>query len=413
MFDPLTQVRDRLADVAATFDPALLTAADCGAVVETATAIERMAAHVKALAAARVAETELWRQRGARSPEEDLARRTGTSVSRAREQLETARRARRQPKVDEAARQGKLSPEQAAAISDAAAADPSAEARLVEGAGQQSLQELRDACGRVKATAADPEERHRKIHAGRRLRTFTDSDGAWNLHLRNTADVGAAIMERLRPVHDRLFAAARKEERREPVEAYAADALTEVVLGSTAAAAGEPAQPVRVASRAAKVIVRIDLDTLLRGYPIDGEVSEISGIGPVPVSVVEAMLATGDPFLAAVVTRGVDVIGVAHLGRKPTDFQVTALQWSHPVCPVEGCGRSKRLEVDHRHDWAHTKVTLLDWLDRLCEHHHDLKTLQGWSLVDGVGTRPMVPPDDPRHPRHARAPATGPPSRAA
>ena len=36
----------------------------------------------------------------------------------------------------------------------------------------------------------------------------------------------------------------------------------------------------------------------------------------------------------------------------------------------------------------------------LCGHCHDLKTRYGWSLVHGTGKRPMVPPDDPRHPKN-------------
>jgi hypothetical protein len=404
-------LRTAMQEATGGFDPQLLTAADCQAVVDDVTAIERMAAHVKALAAARVAETELWRRQGARSPEEDLARRTGTSIGRAKETLQAGRRVRSQAAVDEAARRGELSPEQVAAIADATAADPAAEERLVGSAGRQSLQELRDACGRVKAAAMDPEERRRRVHRERRLRTFTDADGGWNLHLRHTAEVGAAVMEVLRPVQDRLFRQARTEERHEPTEAYAADALVQVVTAGAEAPAADgdaSAAAVRVASRAAKVIVRVDLDALLRGWPIDGEVCEITGVGPVPVSVVEAMLATGDPFLAAVVTRGVDVVGVAHLGRKATDHQVTALQWIDPQCPVLGCAQVKRLEIDHREAWAATKVTLLEWLQRPCHHHHELKTLHGWELVDGVGKRPMVPPDDPRHPSNARRSADPP-----
>ena len=37
---------------------------------------------------------------------------------------------------------------------------------------------------------------------------------------------------------------------------------------------------------------------------------------------------------------------------------------------------------------------------QLCGHHHDLETLFGWALVVGEGKRPMVPPDDPRHPKN-------------
>ena len=57
-------------------------------------------------------------------------------------------------------------------------------------------------------------------------------------------------------------------------------------------------------------------------------------------------------------------------------------------------------EIDHRVDWAHTRVTLYDWLSRLCGHDHDLKTRLGWALVDGTGKRPMVPPDHPDHPNN-------------
>jgi hypothetical protein len=65
----------------------------------------------------------------------------------------------------------------------------------------------------------------------------------------------------------------------------------------------------------------------------------------------------------------------------------------------------------HREDWARTKLTLLDWTDRLCNHHHDLKTHDGWALVDGGGTRAFVAPGDARHPRHRRR-ANGPPEAA-
>jgi hypothetical protein len=60
------------------------------------------------------------------------------------------------------------------------------------------------------------------------------------------------------------------------------------------------------------------------------------------------------------------------------------------------------LENDHREEWATTHLTLLEWQDRVCSHHHDLKTHHGWGLVDGQGKRAFVPPDDQRHPRHRK-----------
>ena len=237
--------------------------------------------------------------------------------------------------------------------------------------------------------------------------------------MRDNPEVGALVMAALEPVRDRLFRAARAEGRREAAEAYAADALVERARMATTSAAGRAAG----ASRP-KVIVRVDLDALLRGRPVGREVAEIAGVGPVAVSAVRDMLDSGDPFLAAVATRGVDGVGVAHLGRRPTapwwgwaDGK-TALEWLYPTCAAEGCAAVAHLEVDHRVDWARTRITLLDLLDRLCPHHHDLKTLDGWALVRGRGKRAFVPPGDARHPRHAardghaRPPvpvATGPP----
>jgi hypothetical protein len=60
--------------------------------------------------------------------------------------------------------------------------------------------------------------------------------------------------------------------------------------------------------------------------------------------------------------------------------------------------------LDHRKDWAQTRMTVFELLDRLCSHHHDLKTIDNWALVEGSGKRAFVPPDDPRHPRNAHGP---------
>ena len=130
--------------------------------------------------------------------------------------------------------------------------------------------------------------------------------------------------------------------------------------------------------------------------------SEIAGVGPVPVSAVRSMIESGEALLAAVVTKGVDVVNVAHLSRRSTAYQQTALAWLAPSCCVEGCNAVAHLEIDHETDWAATKITWLAWLDKLCTHHHDLKTQRGWALVHGVGKREIVPPDDARHPKRAQ-----------
>jgi hypothetical protein len=412
----LTEQREALEAYAASFDAESLTATVAQKVVADAAVMRNVLGTIAALAAAVVAGSELWRQNGDRSAAKHLAKTTGTTPTEAAEMIATGGKLNELPALDAAARAGAVSPQQAAAVANAASADPEAEARLVETAKTSSLSELRDECARTKAAAdPDPEARRKRIHAERGLRTWTDIEGVFRGSYRNNPEVGAEIMAALEPTIDRLFRDARAAGRREPLEAYAADALYELICGKPAHAPGEtppadatPAEEPKPKAKApgrAKVIFRVDLDAYLRGYPVDGEVMEIAGYGPVAASAVRDLLASGDPIITAVLTKGVDVVNVVHLKRKPTAYQQTALQWMYPRCAVKGCNAMAHLQIDHREDWAKTLKTWLKWLDRLCHHHHQLKTLEGWALVDGVGPRDLVSPTDPRHPKHTNTEA--------
>src|SRR5262249_52273542 len=138
--------------------------------------------------------------------------------------------------------------------------------------------------------------------------------------------------------------------------------------------------------------------------PVGDEVCELSCYGPVAVSAIRDLMDTADPFLAAVVTKGKEVVGVAHLGRRPNAHQHSALEWLYPTCAAEGCKSLAFLETDHRGDWAKTHTTVFELLDRFCGHHRDLKTRENWELVEGRGKRAFIPPEDPRHPRNAHGP---------
>jgi hypothetical protein len=303
-------------------------------------------------------------------------------------------------------RAGQLSTVQADLVSDAATENQSAETDLLDLANRASVAELRAECGRVKAAAdPDPEARYRRHHKNRRLRQGTDADGAWSLHLRGPVDAGAALNAVLGPVIDELFRAARAEGRREPREAYAFDAMCEL-----ARRADESPEPERSSTKPGRrkrtnpkylALLRIDFTALMRGGVEGDELCEITGLGPVPVSVARGVL--GESIVKLVITKGVDVAHVTHLGRGPTVAQQLALRWMTPMCVAEGCYRTD-LEHDHRIDWAVTHHTRLDELDTPCRYHHSLKTRYGWALIDGKGKRPMVPPNDPRHPRNKTRP---------
>ena len=149
-------------------------------------------------------------------------------------------------------------------------------------------------------------------------------------------------------------------------------------------------------------IIRIDHLALRRGTVEGDEVCDIPGLGPIPVSVARDLL--GDAILKLVITNGVDVMNVTHLGRSVTVAQQVALWWQSPACTDLHCTRTQRLENDHREDWVRTHHTRVDETDPVCDHHHDLKTYFGWAFVEGKGPRLMVPADDPRHPRNRPPP---------
>jgi hypothetical protein len=401
MCDTLAELREGLGRYVAGFDASVLSATQVQEAIGLVAAMGAMVSTLEALLGARLA--DCGPPRGERSAAHHLARATGRSVAETARTIECGRRLRRLPAVEAAARAGALSGPQAAAVADAASVAPSAAARLVETAGRVSLAELREECARIRATATDGEARRRRIHARRSLRTWTDGEGAWHLHLRTNPEAGARLMAAVEPWRDRLFRRAYAEGRREPLEAYGADALVEAVCGEGADS--------RRGSRP-HVLVRVDLAALLRGHPAEGEVCEIAGYGPVAASAVRDLIDSGDPFLSAIATDGERVCGVASVRRRPSAKQVAALLWLYPTCAVEGCATVAFLENDHRVPWADSGVTLLDLMDRLCPHHHDLKSLEGWSLVEGRGKRPFVPPDDPRHPRYPGR-AHAPPGEAA
>ncbi|HTW99672.1 MAG TPA: hypothetical protein VMD59_12890 [Acidimicrobiales bacterium] len=150
--------------------------------------------------------------------------------------------------------------------------------------------------------------------------------------------------------------------------------------------------------------MRVDLEVLLRGVALDGELCEIAGSGPVPISVIEKLARNGNALVVGVLTKGRQVLGIYHQRRRPNAYQLSALEFCYPRCAVAGCDARAGLQNDHREDWSRTHFTVFDLLDRLCTHHHRLKTHHNWELVEGSGKRAFVPPDDPRHPRHRSRP---------
>jgi hypothetical protein len=347
-------------DFATRFDPALVTTRDAMELVAVLAQVEHTVAASKALAAARVADApRLLNTKGFRSAAEFLASTAGTKIGDAIGMLETVEALDGLDAATEAFKTGKLSPRQAKVVAGAAKANPSSEDDLLRLAANSSLRDLETKAREVRQASSveTDEDRHARLHRERSVRTWIDAEsgagcGQWRL----PPAEHAAVLAALEPATEKMFQAARRDDREEPREAYAADALLALVNnagGATGAASFGDLD--RVTTKGMKIIVRVDATAARRGHALDDEMCEIAGLGRIPASIVQRWLATGDPFVAAIVTDGVDITSITHLGRKPIALQQTALDWLHGnECSVEGCHATVALEVDHTEPWAAT-----------------------------------------------------------
>jgi hypothetical protein len=355
--------------LSAALDPDLVPAAEAPAWYEALDRAARALTAARTVLARRVDDSLEWQRRGFRSPEELLASTAGGSLGAARTELATSRRLQALPTTRRRMLEGAVSAEQGAVIADAAVVNPAAEARLIEQAGRSNLRELRDRAGLLKAAAdPDPDTTHARVHANRRLTRHTDGEGAVHLHGLGTVEDGAEVLAEIDRLADEIFHERRAAGVRERRDTYAWDALVRMARRSRDLTGGSPPGNPRSVG-----LLRVDVEALRRGQVSGEELCEISGVGPVPVRVARELL--GEATLKLVITRGVDVANVTSLGRGPTAAMRAALAWTSPTCVVEGCCRTI---VEHDHVWgaefAATRHTRLDELERVCPPHHDLHT---------------------------------------
>jgi len=403
-------LRDRARALCARLEPTAVSLAEAPAVFDALTELDRLAGGAVLRMASRYEEAGAWKRAGARSPEDDIARKTGTGTGRARRQLSTSKRLRSQPKTDSAVRSGSVSPEQADEVSEGADASPAAEDDLLDTARRRPLHDLRRRVAEERAKAdRDREERARRLHRARVVRRWDDADGMANLLLRLPGDQMASVDARLKPLVDRAFADARDAGRFEPTEAYAADVVRDLLLSGPAVAGsdGSGAGGRQAVRPEKKVVAFIDAEALNRGWVEGDETCEIAGVGPVSVSAVRRLLS--DAFLSVVFRKGTDVVNVTHLGRQVTAAQRTALEARG--CWCERCGSRHLLDIDHNEGWTLTHDTRVEDLSWLCWHCHGLKSKHHLRLVGPVGDKRLVRRDgtdwDPR-PQGGRPPPGDP-----
>jgi hypothetical protein len=262
---------------------------------------------------------------------------------------------------------------------------------LLEVAGRRGLKGLKEECARVKARAIGETEaraRYEAVRKSRSLVTWTDSDGVGRIEARITPDALGRFVAAIQGEANAIFGEARKSGQEESPKAYAADALMAFVSGTNvtglSSGAGSGASG-RTGGPTTMMHLRVDIGALRRGKLEEGEVCEVPGVGPVPLAT--AVNEIGNSILKVIVSDGVDVRSVCHLGRAIPAHVRSALEARDEKCVVPGCEVARGLENDHyRIGFAQDGPTELWNLCRLCRWHHYLKTNCGYAITGSPGS---------------------------
>ena len=381
--DSLDEVLAAIRSLVAGFEVDGLDAQEAAAVVERCAEGERLLAALRVFDAATLEDKALWRREGFRSVAHWMASKTGTAVGPALSTLEMVGLLSELPAVAEAFRSGRLSEAQAREIAAVAAEVPGVEEQLLEAAGKLTLRSLQDECRRVEAAAAvDEDDRHRQVHRQRKLRAWVDRHNIGRLSATMTPDELARVMGEIDRHCGDIVAGAIRGGWFESWEAHRVDALVEMTLPDDDG----------LAPPASMVHVVVDYEALMRGHTVAGERCEIPGLGPIPVTLARQM--AEDCILKVLLTKGVDVMAVAHGGYTIPAHLRTALDVRDPKCIVPGCDARRRLQKDHRNAFGRTQVTKLEDLAHLCPFHHYLKTFCGYTYRGRPGTWEWIPPEN-------------------
>jgi hypothetical protein len=223
-------VVDSVASLVDGFDPGLTGARDAMDLVAEFSRLEHLASAGVALAARRVAQTDLWKRAGHRSAAHWLDHVTGMGVGDAVRLLQAAETVEAAPDTLVALKAGKVSTREAKAIGAAEAADPDAGRRLLAAAEGRSTKETENDAARIVAAAATETaeaeaERHRKA---RRVYHGVNADGmgygSWLLPIAEHT----RIVAQLDGERSKVFDEDRADGVRESADAYTADAFCRV-----------------------------------------------------------------------------------------------------------------------------------------------------------------------------------------
>ena len=145
-------------------------------------------------------------------------------------------------------------------------------------------------------------------------------------------------------------------------------------------AGASPAGAATAPPRVPKVIVLIDLLTMLNGrHP--GTVAELSNGTPIPPALIQQMLCDADIVPAVLNTTG-EVLHLGRTTRLATRAQRDALRAIYTTCIEPGCSISvDDCHAHHVDPWEHGGATDIDNFVPVCPDAHDKLHTKGWKLT--------------------------------
>ena len=390
MFDLLDTAISSLESFVESLDPESLTGEESLAALERFCRAEKLCAAGKALASRQVAASNAWFGSLERSPAHLVAKASGSPVGRAASVLETAEVLKQLPGTERAFRAGRLSESQVIEVASAVAMDAGSETDLLEAAEYEAFANLQRQCSRVRGAAMDEQQKHHRAHRRRNLKHWVDPEGVFHLEAKMTTKAGAVVMAAIEPFRRQVLnrpAGRSKSKSKVSDGAVLADALVEMAERSRCGGGAGRTCP------HAMVHVRVDLDALIRGYTLPGEICEVPEVGPIPVASAQELMI--DSFLNAILLQAKDITGVAHLGRTIPSHLRTALDERDLVCAISGCDKMCCLEYDHLlRDYVKGGPASMANMAKLCHWHHYLKTYHHYRPERVKGRLILVPPDE-------------------
>lgn len=299
---------------------------------------------------------------------------------------------------------GRISPQHAAVIAEAAERVPDGHAELQERvlkvAERTTVARTRQAANRaVLVIDADgAERRRRRARCTRDVFVVDELDGTSMLMARMATDRAHAVMAHV----DSAAHALAHEDARGLIGELRSEALESLVLGP----ARRTGEPLPRSTPRVHLEILVSLETLVG---LSEEPAELAGSGPLSADAVAELLA--DPEVAVTMRRLVVHPSTGHLldlGRSTyripdrlREFIVTRDR----VCRFPGCSRrAVRCQIDHAVAWDDGGSTDVGNLGALCVRHHQLKTHGGWRIENSKpdGSCEWLSPQGRRHAEPSR-----------